>query len=144
MRTCPRCRIVNPDMAEQCDCGFSFLLQSGGTEPVPMDARAIPAVVKVHAILVGVFLGLDAWACLTGRARAPMSRSGDALLGLGLVTVTLAVLFFLMLGGKAWARIALGVITLPAGLLILLPQSAREFTDRYYSAESAAGRRILR
>jgi hypothetical protein len=132
MKECPRCQVANPDTAEQCDCGWSFVLQSGGTAPLPMSARPVPTVVKVHAVLVGGLLLLN---ILGGRA------------GAGAYVVLLAivgVLFFLMLGGRAWARVALGILTLPAGLLVLLPQAARDFTDPHYRPDAPPGGGFLR
>jgi hypothetical protein len=132
MKECPRCRTANPDTAEQCDCGYSFVLQSGGNAPLPMSARPVPAVVKIHAALVGGLLLLN---ILGGRAGA-----GAYVVFL----VILGILFFLMLGGRAWARIALGVLTLPAGFLVLLPQAARDFTDPDYRPDTPAGGGFLR
>jgi hypothetical protein len=135
MKECPRCQRANPDTAEQCDCGWSFVLQSGGTAPLPMSARPVPTVVKVHAVLVGGILLLNMLGGGAGRG------------GAGVYVVLLAivgVLFFLMLGGRAWARIALGVLTLPAGLLVLLPQAARDFTDPDYRPDAPAGGGLFR
>jgi len=135
MKECPRCHVANPDTAEQCDCGYSFVLQSGGATPVPMSARPVPTVVKVHALLVGGLLLVN----LVG------GNAGPA--GTGAYVVLLAivgVLFFLMLGGRAWARIVLGVLTLPAGLLLLLPQAARDFTDPHYRPDAPAGGGLFR
>lgn len=132
MKECPRCQTANQDTAEQCDCGYSFALQSGGTAPLPMSARPVPLVVKVHALLVGGVLLLN---ILGGRA------------GAGAYVVLLAVvgvLFFLMLGGRVWARIVLGILTLPAGLLVLLPQAARDFTDPDYRPDAPAGGGLFR
>ena len=143
MKECPRCRVVNPDISEQCDCGYSFLLQYGGSSPVPMSARTVPVVVKVHAVLVGIVLVWNAWARIAARSWITRSHGRDELVGLGIVAVVAAVLFFLMLGGRAWARVALGVLTLPAGLLILWPHAAREFTDPHYSADPVTARRVL-
>ena len=137
MRECPRCRVVNPDTAGQCDCGYSFVLQSGGTTPLPMSARPVPTVVKVHAFLVGGVLLLNFLAGSAGRAGA--GAATDVIGAYVVLSVILGILFFLMLGGRAWARIVLGVLTLPAGLLILLPQAARDFTDPHYRPGASAG-----
>jgi hypothetical protein len=109
-----------------------------------MSARPIPLVVKLHAVILTVLLGVNAWGRVGGRPGVRTAQSGDELAALGLGVVILAVLFFLMLGGKAWARIALGVLTLPLGLMLLWPQAAREFTDPHYTAEPSDGARILR
>ena len=137
MRECPRCHMANPDTAEQCDCGYSFVLQSGGTTPLPMRARPVPAVVKGHALLVGGLLLLNTLAGSAGRAGT--GAAADATAAYLVFFVILGILFFLMLGGRAWARIVLGVLTLPAGLLILLPQAARDFTDPHYRPGAPAG-----
>lgn len=139
MKECPRCQTANPDTAEQCDCGYSFALQSGGTTPLPMNARPVPTVVKVHALLVGGLLLLNILAGSAGRA-----GTGAAAAAYVVFLVILGVLFFLMLGGRAWARIVLGVLTLPAGLLVLLPQAARDFTDPHYRPGAPAGGGLFR
>jgi hypothetical protein len=109
-----------------------------------MSARAIPLSVKLHAVVLAVLLGVNAWARVGGGSGVRTAQSGDELAALGLFIVILAVLFFLMLGGRAWARIALGVITLPLGLMLLWPQAARDFTDPHYTAEPSNEGRILR
>jgi len=139
MKECPRCRTANPDTAEQCDCGWSFVLQSGGSAPLPMSARPVPTVVKIHAVLVGGLLLLN---ILTGRAAS--GAAGDATGAYVVFLVILGILVFLMLGGRAWARIALGVLTLPAGLLVLLPQAARDFTDPHHRLDAPAGGSLFR
>jgi hypothetical protein len=131
MKDCPRCRIANPDAAETCDCGYSFMLRSGGRQPVIMGARRVPVVMKIHALLVAVSLLFAIWQ----RARrygGGLSTSDNELWTLVLAAIILTLLFVVMLAGKPWARIALGLLTIPVGLLILLSSSAREFTDRYY------------
>ena len=110
---------------------------------MPMSARPVPMVVKAHAAIVIGLLIWNAWARMTGGMRVYGSRANDELIGLGLVAVIMGVLFVLMLGGRAGARIALGVLTLPVGLLILWPEAAREFTDPHYSADAALPRKTL-
>ncbi len=140
MKECPRCRVLNPDTTETCDCGYSFLLQSGGTTPLPMGARRVPMVVKIHAVLVGGLLLLSLW----NRSAGPGVLKTDEIGAYVLFLVILLVLFFLMLAGRAWARIVLGILTLPAGLLILLPETARDFTDPHYRPDDVSRGSILR
>jgi hypothetical protein len=143
MKNCPRCQVVNPDTAEHCDCGFSFVLQSGGTTPVPMRARTMPAAVTLHAVIVAATLAMYAWRLVSGRAPLRSTRPEEEFAALVVATVVLVALFMMMVSGKAWARLTLGILTLPAGLLILWPASAREFTDEYYSGQVPKGRRTL-
>jgi hypothetical protein len=133
MKPCPRCRTVNADSATQCDCGYSFVSHSGGTAPVPMSARPMPLVVKVHALLVVGLLVLNLWPISGGTvSRRYRVSSEDQVVAVVIGVLLVAGLFFLMLRGKAWARVVLGIVTLPAGLLILLPRSARAFTEAQY------------
>jgi hypothetical protein len=105
-----------------------------------MSARPVPVVVKVHAVLVGGLLLLNLWGRSAGRVKPKADEIGAYLL----FVVILAVLFFLMLGGRAWSRIVLGILTLPAGLLILLPQAARDLTDPHYRPDATTRGSILR
>lgn len=134
MPDCPRCHRANPDLAEWCcDCGFDLLSGDGPDQATLPTSREVPTVVKLHAGITAAVFGLRIWS----EANAgPSAESNDAVAYVVLLAV-LAMLFALMLSGKAWARITLGVVTLPAGLLLLLPQSARDFTDPYYRRKAS-------
>jgi hypothetical protein len=95
---------------------------------------------KVHAVLVGGLLLLSLWSRSSGRAGLKTDEIGAYVLFL----VIVSVLFLLMLGGRAWSRVVLGILTLPAGLLILLPEAARDFTDPHDRPDAATGGSILR
>jgi len=77
--TCPRCDLVNPESAQRCDCGYSFLTHAGGS-PIPGQARAdaltLPSPKFVVAwALVGFAVGA-AWLILAFVFfTAPQSRA---------------------------------------------------------------------
>lgn len=134
MGECPRCQRANPDSAEWCcDCGFDLLPSDGPDQAALLTRREVPTVVKLHAGITAAVFGLRIWSETNAGGNA---EPNDAVVYMVLLAV-LAMLFVLMLSGKAWARIILGVLTLPAGLLLLLPQAARDFTDPYYRKKAS-------
>jgi hypothetical protein len=104
----------------------------------------MPLVVKVHALLVVGLLVLNLWPNSGGTvSRRYRGNSEDQVVAVVIGVLLVTGLFFLMLRGKAWARVVLGIVTLPAGLLILLPRSAREFTEAHYVPDALRTRRVL-
>lgn len=95
---------------------------------VPTGRRAVPLPVKLHAVLVILPLCLHSWSHISGHGETPESGEGGTTF-LAVVLVAYVVLFFLMLHGRSWARIVLGVLTLPVGFLLLGPRSSVEFTE---------------
>ena len=98
------------------------------SKAVPTKRRAVPLPVKLHAVLVILPLCLHTWSHVSGQGEPPELRAGETTF-LAVVLVAYVVLFVLMLQGRSWARILLGVLTLPVGFLLLGPRSSVEFTE---------------
>jgi hypothetical protein len=62
IRTCPRCRLVNPPEAQRCDCGYDFESQRVGTSPLTSAERA-KAVGSTNTVLLGCVYGVLGGVC---------------------------------------------------------------------------------
>ena len=57
MKVCPRCTLYNPDIAERCDCGFSF----GNASPQDLDAEFVKSyIVEKRKAVRGTLVGAAA------------------------------------------------------------------------------------
>ena len=114
---CPTCRLVNPDTALRCDCGYDF--QSGKMEQPYHDGKtSIPRWVGVVLSSQGAFWFLF--------ARGGEGASQNMPLFLTWVAIT-ALLYFMMAKGKNGARIALAIWAFPLGLSFLLSSDLKAF-----------------
>jgi hypothetical protein len=112
---CPRCGLVNPPMAQRCDCGYDFLSSKVET---PYFRQGLPTTIKGYIALVVVanfLMGL----------RAILSESIHS----GIVAVLFAAvvypLYLQLLKKKSWARTALAVLTFPVGTALLLTREVK-------------------
>ena len=51
MKNCPKCRLLNPDSALRCDCGYDFL--TGTMQKAPQAKRSEPSM-RVLRVIVGL------------------------------------------------------------------------------------------
>ena len=52
---CPRCKLVNPDTAKRCDCGYDFETKTVETPFVTVEPKGIGTTVKIVSIgILGV------------------------------------------------------------------------------------------
>lgn len=122
MRQCPRCRLLNPDSGTKCDCGFNLTTVAGqaGTDRI---VDKVPFAIKVHFALC---LFVAAYVVYRFATDSPLVRARA--LELLIWIVGGVFLYFHLMAHKNWARIALGIWTLPAGLL-LFSRGAKRFTQ---------------
>jgi len=107
---CPRCGLINPEIAQRCDCGYDFVTH--GVEK-PHFKQTLPGQVKGFLILVVIWNAL-------GVVQAIVWRNVYGIIAALLWTFALYALYLQMVKKKAWARIALIVLTFPFGLVFLL------------------------
>jgi len=99
----------------------------------------VPGSIRLH-LLITVCLALVRLKGYFSRYQPMMPPDRRAQLEWGLigsivVCVGLAALYSLMLNGIDWARLVLGVVTFPLGLILLLAPSARQYTGDQSSYE---------
>jgi|ERR1043166_7685835 glycopeptide antibiotics resistance protein len=117
---CPRCKLINPDSAQRCDCGFDF---ESKTVEKPYFTQVFPTEIRTYLIVLLVWNGIGAIFNVT---------SGHA----NRLFVVVPWMFFVywcyvnLVRKKNWARIALVILTFPIGLL-LLGSEARLYCLQY-------------
>lgn len=106
---CPRCRLINPDTALRCDCGYDF---ESKTVEKSYFTQELPKGIRAYLIFVFVLNAIGILGCLA---------SGDMVRFL--VTVAwMAVVYWCyvnLVRKNNWARITLVVLTFPIGLWLL-------------------------
>jgi hypothetical protein len=107
---CPRCKLINPDTAQRCDCGYDF---ATGTIEKAYFKQKLPGQVKGFLVFLIVCNAL-------GVAASIALANIYQFIAASLWTFALYALYLQMVKKKAWARIALIVLTFPLGLLFLL------------------------
>jgi len=112
---CPRCGLVNPDIAERCDCGYDF--QSKTVER-PYLRQGLPTTIKAYIVLVGVETVILA-------IRAVGSHSTYTGIVAVIYAATVYPLYLQLLKKKGWARITLSVLTFPIGTALLLTREVK-------------------
>jgi hypothetical protein len=117
---CPRCRLINPDTALRCDCGYDF---ESKTVEKSYFAQPLPSGLRIFVIVVIVWNGIGLVGCLA---------SGD-MIRLLVTGVWMALVYWCyanLVRKKNWARIALIFLTFPIGLW-LLGSEARLYCLQY-------------
>jgi len=112
---CPRCRLVNPESAQRCDCGYDFLTRS---VKAAYFRQTFPKSIKVFLI---VTVGINA----VGAILALMEGEPVQIVGVAVWSALVYGLYSQLVKKKNWARLGLVVITFPWGLLVGLSQEAR-------------------
>ena len=106
---CPRCKLINPDTALRCDCGYDF---ESKTVERPYFTQDLPTGIRTYLKVLLVWNAIGALASL---------MSGDVV-RLLLLAIWMAVVYSCyvnLVRKKNWARIALIVLTFPIGLALL-------------------------
>jgi len=61
---CPRCRLINPDTAQRCDCGYDFETKTVQESYLPRDPKLV-GVGGWLALLIlmcfGIYVGVRLW-----------------------------------------------------------------------------------
>ena len=112
---CPRCGLFNPGTAQRCDCGYDFeariVKAAYFKQELPREFRTY----LILAVVLNVIAGIAAVA------------SGD-IARIVVATVWSVGIWWLysrLIAKQNWARLALVVLTFPAGLLLGLSREAR-------------------
>jgi hypothetical protein len=106
---CPRCKLLNPDTALRCDCGYDF--ESKAIER-PYFNQPLPKEIRNYLIFVAVCNVIGAAVFLV---------SGDVI-RLVWTAAWMAVVYWCyvkLVKKKNWARITLIILTFPVGLMLL-------------------------
>jgi hypothetical protein len=112
---CPRCGLINPTTASRCDCGYDFQTQ---TVEQPFYQQKLPRDIKKFLVLVVVLNAISALVALV---------SGDPirLLFVAIWSAALWLTYSRLIRGKNWARFALGILTFPLGLFVVLSRETK-------------------
>ena len=116
-KTCPRCGLVNTPSAQRCDCGYDFL---SNTIEKSYYKQRFPKNVKVY---FGVLVPLG----IFGAIAALLSQDWPLFIIIMVWGFAVGMLYPKLLQKNNKARIALGVITFPWGLILLLSREVKLF-----------------
>ena len=131
MWTCSQCGVVNPDESSVCECAAPRpAANSGARRPIPPLAWVHLAVV----VILTLYVAFGPYGFVTRPPRryhweATEAQQRAQATFFYLKTLALVPLYLAFLGARRnWARLAVGIITLPVGLLLLIPRSLRQYT----------------
>ena len=114
-KKCPRCSLMNPGIAQRCDCGYDF---ERGTVEKPYFRQRLPKEIKTYIsiVIISNLLGIIG-----------VLKTGDLLKIILIVVWSIAVysLYSELIKKKNWARVTLIVITFPIGLILGLSNEAK-------------------
>ncbi len=140
MWTCSNCGLVNTDESRQCDCGRAAAASRNWPD--------VPLIVWLHlglVIVLTLYIAFGPYGYVTRPPRRYTWEQSEAQQQFGAAlffvrTVALVPLYALFLKERRnWARIAIGILTFPLGLLVLMARSAREYTGAIAAVEDGAG-----
>ena len=142
MKTCSQCGMLNTDVASVCDCGTSLREASGGAgnERVDYD-RDVPSSVWMYLALFAVQLLFRAYGLVQSRPSShfgpPETHWQVEVIGEVIARGICVALVVPLLAKKNWARIALGILTLPLGVILFVSKDARRFTGALGPADGS-------
>ena len=114
MKKCPHCKLLNPDSAERCDCGYDFDTKA---LKKPYFRQEMPKYVMVSLFALVVLAAL----------RALVTADPYAVLASLLLAGSIYALYAQLLKKKHRARVALMILTFPIGTVILLTPEVKLF-----------------
>ncbi|MHB8063842.1 MAG: hypothetical protein ACYDG2_14615 [Ruminiclostridium sp.] len=56
MKKCPMCRLINPNEAEECDCGYNFETRTVQRDTEKMIIQSIPIIQIIFTVLLLIVL----------------------------------------------------------------------------------------
>lgn len=114
-KQCPRCRLINPSMAQRCDCGYDF---AKGTVETPYHKQKLPKEIKIY---INVFIPLN----LLGAIGALVEGNIISIILVFIWSIVIYSLYSRLVRRENWARIALMILTFPLGLILGLSREAK-------------------
>jgi len=112
---CPRCGLLNSENALRCDCGYDF--ESRGVKS-SYYKQELPRTIKTYIALV---IGYNLLVLISALVKGNALSAGIAIIW----SICIYWLFSQLVKKQNWARIALVILTFPAGLLVGLSREAR-------------------
>lgn len=112
-KRCPRCKLVNPEPAEECDCGYEFIKLTYDPAKRPSPPNAIKMLFQTVSILM--CLRLLYWIFISSEDSLSFFVT---LYSMGYLTVVY-VLYWEVIAGNNSARIDLVFIAFPISLFFL-------------------------
>jgi hypothetical protein len=106
---CPRCKLISPDTALRCDCGYDF---ESKTVRKPYFKQDLPKEIRTFLIFLVGWNALVAFALL-------VKIGPTALFPTMVWTPVLYWCYTNLVRKRNWARIALIFLTFPIGLALL-------------------------
>ena len=76
---CPQCGLINPDIAQRCDCGYDFIRQEGGKSDsvVRPNGKASRAAVGAQVVALVLTGAAVIWGCLMIHVAFDPGPSGE-------------------------------------------------------------------